>query len=256
MNRNQRMMTNQKNSGNTSNQADEPDTSPLENILGHNFNDTDILSRALTHSSFANEQKARGISVLCNERLEFLGDSILSMVVSEYLFLNYPQMPEGELSRIRSGAVCERALSSYANNIHLGNYLFIGRGEELTNGRSRISILADALEAVLAALYLDGGADKVRKFILPYVTAEIKRIFKSGHTEDFKTMLQQIVQQEQSEVLEYILIEEIGPAHNRIFRVEARLNSNIIGRGEGKTKREAEQNAAREALDLFGGLKN
>lgn len=250
------MIRNQKNNGQMNNQTDEPNLSSLENILGYNFINTDILLRALTHSSFANEQKARGISVLCNERLEFLGDSVLSMVVSEYIFINYPQMPEGELSRIRSGAVCERALSGYANSIKLGNFLYMGRGEELTNGRSRISILADAFEAVLAALYLDGGIEKVKAFIIPYITAEIKRIFKSGHTEDFKTMLQQIVQQEQGEMLEYILIEEIGPAHNRIFRVEARLNSNIIGHGEGKTKREAEQNAAREAIDLFGGLKN
>lgn len=250
------MMMNQKTNGNNEFQSNELNTASLESILGHKFVNTDILTRALTHSSFANEQKARGIGILCNERLEFLGDSILSMVVSEYLFINYPNMPEGELSRLRAGAVCERALGSYANQIHLGKYLYIGRGEELTNGRKRISILADALEAVLAALYLDGGADQVKAFIIPYITAEIKHIFKSGHTEDFKTMLQQIVQQEQSEVLEYILTEEIGPAHNRIFRVEARLNSNIIGHGEGRTKREAEQNAAREALDLFGGLKN
>jgi ribonuclease-3 len=178
------------------------------------------------------------------------------VVVSEYIFINYPQMPEGELSRIRSGAVCERALGGYANSIKLGEYLYMGRGEELTNGRERISILADAFEAVLAALYLDGGIDKVKTFILTYITAEINQIFKSGHTEDFKTMLQQIVQQEQGEMLEYILTDEIGPAHNRIFRVEARLNSNIIGRGEGKTKREAEQNAAREAVGLFGGLQS
>jgi ribonuclease-3 len=234
----------------------QPELSALETILGYKFADTEILNRALTHSSYANEQKARGSAVSCNERLEFLGDSVLSLVVSEYIFTNYPHMPEGELSRIRAGAVCERALAGYAKSIDLGSYLYIGRGEELTNGRSRTSILADAFEALLAALYLDGGVDKTRSFLIPYITDEIKRIFQSGHTEDFKTMLQQIIQQEQGEMLEYVLTDEKGPAHNRVFRVEARLNNNIIGRGEGKTKREAEQNAAREAVDLFGGLQS
>lgn len=237
-------------------QAGKPNVSSLENSIGHKFVNPEILHRALTHSSYANEQKARGINIHSNERLEFLGDSVLSVVVSEYIFLSYPQMPEGELSRIRAGAVCERALCNYANDIELGSYLYLGRGEEMTNGRFRASILADAFEAVLAAMYLDGGIEPVKSFVLPYITAEIKRIFKSGHTEDFKTMLQQIVQQEQGELLEYVLTDEIGPAHNRIFRIEARLNSNIIGRGEGRTKREAEQNAAREAIELFGGFNN
>ncbi len=239
----------------SNNHQAEQKLSELEEILGYKFVNTGILLRALTHSSFANEQRARGISVLCNERLEFLGDSVLSMVVSEYIFLNYPQMPEGELTLLRAGTVCERALGNYANNIKLGDYLYIGRGEERSNGRSRISILADAFEAILAALYLDGGIDAVKTFVIPHIISEIKKIIKSGRTEDFKTMLQQIIQQEQGEKLVYILVDEIGPAHDRMFKVEARLNSNIIGHGEGKTKREAEQNAAREALDLFGGMK-
>lgn len=226
----------------------------LEKQLGHTFSDPSLLKLALTHSSYANEQKARGQSAACNERLEFLGDSILSVIVSEYLFTHYPDLPEGELTKIRAGSVCERALGIYANAIGLGNYLYMGRGEENTNGRSRVSILSDAFEATLAALYLDAGIEKVRTFLLPHVIEEIKRILKSGHTEDFKTMLQQIIQQERGELLEYVLIEESGPAHNRSFTIEARLNSNVIGVGTGRTKREAEQNAAAKALELFGGV--
>lgn len=228
------------------------DFSSLEEKLGHTFADKELLRLALTHSSYANEQRAKGQPIKCNERLEFLGDSVLSVIVSDYIYRNYPDLPEGELTKIRAGSVCERALGVYANDIHLGDYLYMGKGEENTNGRTRVSILSDAFEATLAALYLDAGIETVRPFLLPYVTEEIRRILRSGHTEDFKTMLQQIVQQEQGELLEYVLVEESGPAHNRRFTVEAHLNSNVIGRGEGHTKREAEQNAARSAIQLFG----
>ena len=169
------------------------DFSSLEEKLGHTFADKELLRLALTHSSYANEQRAKGQPIKCNERLEFLGDSVLSVIVSDYIYRNYPDLPEGELTKIRAGSVCERALGVYANDIHLGDYLYMGKGEETTNGRTRVSILSDAFEATLAALYLDAGIEAVRPFLLPYVTEEIRRILRSGHTEDFKTMLQQIV---------------------------------------------------------------
>jgi len=226
--------------------------SELEQKLGYSFSNINLLKTALTHSSYTNEQKSKGFAGKCNERLEFLGDSVLSLIVSEFIFCDYPDFPEGELSRIRAGTVCEKALGIYAKEISLGEYMYMGRGEEMTDGRNRVSVLSDAFEALLAAMYLDGGIDPVKKFVLPFIHDEIEDIFRSGHTEDFKTMLQQIVQQEQGEILEYILVSESGPAHNRVFRVEARLNSNVIGIGQGKTKRAAEQEAAKEAVKLFG----
>ncbi len=224
----------------------------LEQKIGHTFKDIGILERAVTHSSFSNEMKSKGEAVKCNERLEFLGDSVLSIVVSEYLFLHYPDLPEGDLSRIRAGAVCEKTLAGFSRALDLGSYLRLGHGEEITNGRSRASILADAFEALLAAIYLDGGIETVKPFLMPYVTEEIGRIVSSGSTRDYKTLLQQIVQQEQGEILEYITTKEYGPAHKKTFEVEARLNSNVIGHGIGGTKRAAEQMAAKEALVLFG----
>ena len=173
-------------------------------------------------------------------------------IVSDYIFSVYPDMPEGELSKVRAGTICEKALAEFARNIKLGDYLFLGRGEELTNGRKRPSILADAFEALLASIYLDGSIDDVKRFLLPFVKREIKSILESGHTADYKSILQQIVQQEKGELLEYVLVEESGPAHKRIFTVEARLNNNVVGVGTAGNKREAEQIAAREALSLFG----
>lgn len=225
----------------------------LEEMLGHRFSDPKLLRRALTHSSYANEARSKGVELECNERLEFLGDSVLSIITSDYLFRNHPEMPEGDLSKVRAGAVCEKALSAFARQIGLGKYIYLGRGEVLSNGRDRTSILADAFEAVLAALYLDGGIDAARHFVLPFVSGEIVEALRAGKTEDYKTVLQQIVQQEQGELLEYVLTGESGPAHCRVFEVEARLNSNVIGRGSGHSKREAEQKAAHEAVILFGG---
>ncbi len=226
--------------------------SALEQRIGYTFHDVKILERAMTHSSFSNEMKSKGEVAKCNERLEFLGDSVLSIVVSEYLFKSYPDLPEGDLSRIRAGAVCEKTLAGFSRELELGDYLRLGHGEEITNGRSRVSILADAFEALLAAMYLDGGIAVVKPFLMPYVTEEIERIVTSGSTRDYKTLLQQIIQQEQGEILEYITVKEYGPAHKKTFEVEARLNSNVIGHGIGGTKRAAEQMAAKEALVLFG----
>jgi ribonuclease III len=228
------------------------DTAGLEKTIGYIFKNRKLLHTALTHSSYSNEKRAHGDKESCNERLEFLGDSVLSLIVSDYIFSVYPDMPEGELSKVRAGTICEKALAEFARNIKLGDYLFLGRGEELTNGRKRPSILADAFEALLASIYLDGSIDDVKRFLLPFVKREIKSILESGHTADYKSILQQIVQQEKGELLEYVLVEESGPAHKRIFTVEARLNNNVVGVGTAGNKREAEQIAAREALSLFG----
>ena len=228
------------------------DTAGLEKTIGYIFKNRKLLHTALTHSSYSNEKRAHGDKESCNERLEFLGDSVLSLIVSDYIFSVYPDMPEGELSKVRAGTICEKALAEFARNIKLGDYLFLGRGEELTNGRKRPSILADAFEALLASIYLDGSIDDVKRFLLPFVKREIKSILESGHTADYKSILQQIVQQEKGELLENVLVEESGPAHKRIFTVEARLNNNVVGVGTAGNKREAEQIAAREALSLFG----
>ena len=224
----------------------------FEKKIEYKFSDTSLIDCALTHSSFTNEQRAKGENFPSNERMEFLGDSVLSIISSEYLYANFLELSEGELSKVRSGVVCEKALGVYAREISLGDFLFMGRGEESTGGRGRISILTDALEAVIAALYLDGGISAARDFILPFIKKETDRILKSGRIEDFKTLLQQIIQQEPGDILEYVAVSESGPAHNRVFCVEARLNNNVIGRGSGRSKREAEQNAAREAAALFG----
>lgn len=227
--------------------------SRLEESLGYKFKDRAILTEALTHSSYSNETKARGSEAECNERLEFLGDSVLSLAVTGYLFEKYREFQEGDLTKIRASVVCEKALAKFAAKINLGDYILLGHGEDMNHGRERASILSDAFEAVLAAMYLDSDEDMevIRRFVLPHVTAEIG----DGRSEkfvDYKTALQQIVQQVGTEKLEYVLVGEHGPDHNKTFEVEARLNSNVIGKGKARSKREAEQQAAHEALDLFG----
>lgn len=224
----------------------------LERTIGYVFQDPDILRNALTHSSYANEATSKGEKTPSNERLEFLGDSVLSLVVSRYLYEEFPDLPEGDLSKIRAQTVCEKTLAQFARKISLGDHLLLGHGERQNKGNERDSILSDAFEALLAALFLDGGIQPVKAFLLPMAIEQIHETLASHHTTDYKTMLQQIVQQESSEILDYMLISETGPAHKRVFEVEARLNSNIIGRGKGFSKREAEQNAAREALRYFG----
>ena len=224
----------------------------LEKTVGHTFENKELVRTALTHSSYSNEQRAHGVGMKCNERLEFLGDSVLSIIVSDYLFATHPDMPEGELSKVRAGTICERALAGFAREIKLGDYLYLGRGEEKLEGRSRPSILADAFEALLAAIYLDSNIEEVSRFLLPFAEDEISRILSSGHTADYKTILQQLVQQEHGEILEYVPVSETGPAHKRVFTVVARLNSNVIGVGTAGSKRAAEQIAAQKALELFG----
>ena len=225
----------------------------LEERIGYKYKNRQLLIDALTHSSFANEMKPKGETVVFNERLEFLGDSVLSIIVSDYLYRQYPEMPEGDLTRIRASAVCEKTLGKLALELGLGKFMRLGHCEEMSNGRERVSILADAFEALLASIYLDSGSrDAVEKFLMPRVIPEIRSFVENGKNKDYKTLLQQIVQQERGEILEYVLIGESGPDHAKVFEIEARLNSNVIGHGRGRSKREAEQLAAKEALVLFG----
>ncbi len=228
----------------------------LEERIGYTFENKEILTQALTHSSYSNEMKSKGEKVAFNERLEFLGDSVLSIVVSSFIFEKYKNKQEGDLTKIRAAVVCEKALSKFAAEIELGRYMYLGHGESMNNGRNRPSITADAFEALLAAIYLDSGEvfERVEAFLLPFIAKEIDHIAEKGVFVDYKTTLQQIVQQASGEILEYVLVGESGPDHSKEFQVEARLNSNVIGRGTAKTKREAEQHAAKEALVLFGEI--
>lgn len=224
----------------------------LEKRIGYTFKDKKLLIRALTHSSYSNEAKARGEETECNERLEFLGDSVLSLIVTTYLFKEYNKSLEGELSKIRSFTVSEKPLSRYASEINLGSYLFLGHGEDNESARRRPSLTSDAFEALIAAIYLDSGIEEAAKFVLPFAIKNIETLEKEKLTVDYKSLLQQIVQQEAGEILEYELLEERGPAHDKEFFVAAKLNNNVIGKGQGKSKRAAEQSAAKEALELFG----
>lgn len=231
----------------------------LEARIGYKFNSQELIETALTHSSFAHEQKLRKIPSTCNERLEFLGDSVLSIAASRLLFERYRAHDEGDLTKMRAEIVCERALAGFAREIELGDYLYLGVGEEKNGGRESKSILSDAFEALLAAIYLDAkedGMDAAERFVLPFLEKEIEAVGRSGGCgHDCKTRLQQFIQQDSSAQLCYVTVAEKGPDHAKIFEVEARMGSNIIGRGKGKTKREAEQNAAYEALLLFGETK-
>ena len=227
----------------------------LEDIIGYKYNNIELLREALTHSSYSHEMASRHIKLNCNERLEFLGDSVLSIITSEYLFLHFSDRPEGDLTKIRAEVVCERACAKYARKIGLGKYLLLGNGEEKNNGRTRPSAIADAFEALLASMYIDSGMDKerVKEFLLPFIIAETNELeIHKTVSGDYKTALQQFVQQTEGDFLEYIIVGESGPDHQKRFDVEARLNSNVIGKGSGKSKREAEQNAAKAAIELFG----
>lgn len=219
----------------------------LEEKIGYKFKNKNLIEQALSHSSYANERKQPGGS---NERLEFLGDSVLSIVVSDFLYKNL-NVAEGELTKMRASLVCEKSLHIFAKQINLGDYLHLGKGEENTGGRERPSILADAFEAVIAAIYLDGGMEAAARHILHFMPEDIHHFVKPAFS-DFKTVLQEIVQKNPEEKVEYVLIGEEGPDHNKRFVVEVRLNSQVIGKGSGRSKKEAEQLAAKEALELMG----
>lgn len=225
----------------------------LEKEIKYIFSDISLLRVALTHSSYCNENRKRGFSV-SNERSEFLGDSVLSIITAEFLFHQFPDADEGFLTRTRAALVCEDSLAVFSNKLSLGDYMLFGKGEAVsTGGRHRKSTLADAFEALLAAIYLDGGMDAAKKFVLPYLKDMLETVSKTG-TEDYKSRLQRIVQQTPEEVLTYVLVGEDGPPHDRTFSYEVYLNSNLLGRGKGRSKREAEQASAREALILLGEL--
>ena len=220
----------------------------LEEKLGYRFANRALLENALTHSSYANENRAKGVQ--SNERLEFLGDSILGMVVADHLYRNHPDLPEGELTRTRAALVCEESLVEVAAELNLGEYLRLGKGEESGGGRHRPSIQADAVEAVLAAVYLDGGIGSARKIIQRYILC--REIEGLNSSRDYKTALQELVQRESGQVLAYHLTGERGPDHAKVFAMEVCLNGQPIGAGQGHSKKEAEQQAAREALELMG----
>ena len=222
----------------------------LEAAIGYKFRDISLLHNALAHSSYANERWH--CSLMSNERLEFLGDSILGMVVAEYLYRSFPDRPEGELTRMRADMVCEKTLAAVAGRIDLGGHLLLGTGEEQGGGRTRNSILADAVESVIAASFLDGGMEAARAFIQKFILVEVP--VKKLHNVDYKTSLQELVQQKKNQVLTYTLVGESGPDHDKRFDVEVRLNGQVVGLGSGSSKKRAEQDAAHAAMEaLFPG---
>lgn len=222
----------------------------LEKNLGYEFKNKELLALAMAHSSYINER--RFAKHQSNERLEFLGDSVLSVITSEYLYRNYPSLPEGRLTKIRAAVVCTRSLSMLARKLEIGKMLLLGRGEKLTNGAEKDSILENAFEALIAAVYLDSDIDTVKKIFIPMLEEEIEIAGKGLLNKDYKTALQEIVQKNKEDILEYIQVSESGPDHNKTFAYEVRLDNNVIGRGEGKSKKDAEQAAAKEALVLMG----
>lgn len=221
----------------------------LEEKIGYHFKNKSLLMEAVTHSSYAKERKSQHIKF--NERLEFLGDAVLSIVVSDYIFKNCPELPEGELTKLRAALVCEKSLYEFAKQIDLGKYLILSKGERHNGGADRPSILSDAFEALIAAIYIDGGMEPASKHILNFIIPAIKNS-RRKQVKDYKTTLQEIVQKNPGEKLEYVLTGESGPDHEKHFSVEVHLNSNVIGKGGGRSKKEAEQQAAREALELMG----
>ncbi len=220
----------------------------LEEKLEYHFERPALLENALTHSSYANENRAKGVQ--SNERLEFLGDSVLGMVVADYLFRVHPDLPEGDLTRTRAALVCETSLAEVAQQLDLGAYLKLGKGEDAGGGRTRPSIVADAVEAVLAAVYLDGGIGSARKIIRRFI---LDREEEKGASRDYKTALQELVQRESGQVLNYRLISSEGPDHAKIFSVEVDLNGAPVGQGRGHSKKEAEQAAAKAAIAKLKG---
>ncbi len=218
--------------------------SVFEEKIGYSFKDKALLERALTHSSYANENRKPED----NERLEFLGDSVLGFVTAEYLFSEYKTRPEGELTKLRAAVVCEKSLFKFAEKISLGDFILMGKGEEHTGGRNRPSIVSDAFEAVIAAMYLDGGIEPVSKYILSFIKDAVKR--EVGF-KDNKSLLQEEIQKEKGNTLTYEEIGESGPDHEKIFSFVVKLNGKVVGTGSGRSKKEAEQAAAGNALTLL-----
>jgi ribonuclease-3 len=221
----------------------------LQKELGVRFNNPNLLKQAFTHSSYVNEHRTIK-KLMHNERLEFLGDAVLELGVSQHLYRNQPQMPEGEMTKLRAAIVCEPSLMEFARELHFGEYLLLGKGEEQTGGRERPAILADAFEAFLGALYLDQGLDEVLSFLEKKVFSKIVAGAFS-HAMDYKSQLQEFIQQGKDQTVEYVIIEEKGPSHNKKFVAQVKVNGLVAGEGIGKTKKESEQRAAKAALDQF-----
>ncbi len=221
----------------------------LETAIGYTFQNITLLQNALAHSSYANERWHN--SLLSNERLEFLGDSILGMVVAEYLYRSFPDRPEGELTRMRADMVCEASLAAVAERIGLGQHLLLGHGEEQGGGRGRASILADAVESVIAASFLDGGMAAAKGIVERFVLCDVPVV--KLHNTDYKTTLQELVQQKKNQILAYDLVSESGPDHNKCFVAQVTLNGTVVGTGTGSSKKRAEQDAARAAIAALYG---
>lgn len=224
----------------------ESKTRELQERIGYSFHRPNLLMEALTHSSFANEWKAERLRD--NERLEFLGDSVLSLIVSQYVFEKYRHLPEGELTKVRANVVCEPSLAMKARRIEIGRFLLLGKGEDTSGGRNRESILADALESLIAAIYLDGGFNKAQAFVIGYFKDLIDLAAEGQLMSDYKTKLQEIWQKEHLTPLEYHVVNESGPDHHKTFFVEVKTETQVLGSGKGKNKKEAEQKAARSAI--------
>ena len=221
--------------------------SDLEKEIGYRFRNISLLQNALAHSSYANERWHD--SLMSNERLEFLGDSILGMTVADYPYRNFPDRPEGELTRMRADMVCEKTLAAVANRIGLGQHLLLGHGEEQGGGRNRESILADAVESVIAACYLDGGFEPAAGFVKTFILCHVP--VKHLTNQDYKTTLQELVQRKKNQTLSYALVGESGPDHDKQFVVEVSLNGKPVGQGTGRSKKKAEQDAARAAIEVL-----
>lgn len=220
----------------------------LENELGYSFNKKELLIRALTHSSFANQEKTPGLE--SNERQEFLGDSLLGAIVAEHLFLNFQTLSEGKMSKLKASLVCEDALNEIAKDLGIGQYLILGKGEEKNGGRNRKSNLADTVEAIIAAIYLDGGIEPVKIFVNRFVLSGVKaQDALKAESSDYKTSLQELIQKNDNEYPQYEMISESGPDHRKTFEAAVLFKGRELGRGRGRSKKEAEQEAARQAIE-------
>ncbi len=215
----------------------------VQELIGYQFNNTNILKQALTHSSYSNEKQMN--KLYNNERIEFLGDAVLELVSSEYIYERYPDKPEGELTKLRASLVCEKSLTYSANKFKIGDYLFLGKGEDSTGGRQRPSILSDALEAIIGAIFLDGGFTNAKEFVVEQV---LKDLIKQKFFFDSKTILQEIIQSKYTDAIKYEVINQDGPDHNKEFTVAIKINNKEIAEGKGKTKKAAEQEAAYQAI--------
>ena len=226
----------------------------LLKAINYRFNDQSLIENALTHSSYSNEYKYKGLSLPSNERLEFLGDAVLELTVSEYLYDNFKKYGEGKLTRMRQQLVCEKTLAKIARSLNLGEYIHLGKGEE-ADCRKRPKVLADTLEAVIGAIYIDSktsGNDQYKKVIIDIFEAEIIEASNQSGNADCKTLLQQFIEQDGSSSLVYEVVEESGPEHDKRFKVVAKVNNNVVGEGISGSKKDAEMKAAMKALELFG----